>query len=890
MAVLMGLGGMIAITVPHAVAADSPTGRRSDDRDSDLIDALVDAGRFRVAESICQRNLQQAAGRGTGVQQPLKWAIRLSAVRSAELRDAASDDEQAWARAAQPVADLIARYNNEPEAIWLRLQQLLVDLARGEVRAIRSIANPADQAGLQSAEDSLRLASSGLRELDDRLDSEIPRATVANTDDRPTANLDDLVRLREVVRRRIVDSLLLRARLYAADSDDALAAATEAETAAERLVESTAFDSTGREAAVRSLAHARRAAQNPKAAVELLDPWVSEKRYSNPDTLAQWVMAEMQRGNNDSARQTFASYYGNAPAEAPKSTEMDLARLRFLISDLDGPSAVSTDSTPAENRDQIAQWVEMIGQRGGPFAKRMAEIEMLRALRDRPSEGNITLMVAQAGQLIRGATSDRGADDLLRAAVLLEDASTMAMQAENVDDAFRFGLQAAAARAKAGQVEQAASQFAAVSSRFPNQNDAARLHFQAARMLSQQAGQSDTSTAIRLAEKIEPLLLTQISTWPDSDQATAARQWLMRIYEASKRYEDAAKLAVRLPSGSLLWEAAIGESGQLWRTAIAALETPALRSDAGRRGAQYLSEVATALASQSRPDESVEKSSADAQTTEDGTAGDPRMAVAATGEANLLLALTVPRQQIDSLWIAPPAPVAPQASAKLGDLAEFAADLQRVRARSTDPLQVALAIPRTRDSQRIVDLALERLRADGQEDQDFRSVAGKAIVRIADGRVPDEIAGQMTLAVGIAWNGDWVEASSRFDALAAKAKSSGAAGIRAAEILRDGATVLGALSDEKAKRRAIESWNRLAAGLRRGTEEWHQAKLGAAELMADVGNVDEAAKLARYVLLTNPPEDPSLAARYQQVLATEAPVRAQSRSDGARARNRNEPR
>jgi hypothetical protein len=419
-----------------------------------------------------------------------------------------------------------------------------VELSHGEVLAMRSMANPNDTDRLSAAEQVVRKTTSGLRELAEQLEQPLIGGSSPNPSE------TDRIKLRSLVRRRIVDSLLVRARLYATDSNDALAAATEAERAAEQLLEATGFDSPNRESVVRTLARARREAQNPKAAAELLGPWVLENRISEPATLAEWLQAEMQRGNNDLVRQNLTRYFGATPEVAPKSVDMDRARLRFLINELE--RSQSTNQSTG-NRDEIIRWVAAIGQRSGPFAKRMAETEMLRVLKNRPSEGNATLMVAQAGELIRSGVPD----SLVEAAGLLQQASRIAASSGNNADSFRYGVQAAAAFTKAGQTDSAAAQFASVAREHPTQPQSPALHFESARMLSVLAASANTQTVPALTDRIEQTLLAQIQAWPNAEQSASARAWLVRIYESGKRWNDAARLAINLPADSILWDEAV---------------------------------------------------------------------------------------------------------------------------------------------------------------------------------------------------------------------------------------------------------------------------------------------------------------------------------------------
>jgi Flp pilus assembly protein TadD len=158
--------------------------------------------------------------------------------------------------------------------------------------------------------------------------------------------------------------------------------------------------------------------------------------------------------------------------------------------------------------------------------------------------------------------------------------------------------------------------------------------------------------------------------------------------------------------------------------------------------------------------------------------------------------------------------------------------------------------------------AIERLHVDGVEDPSFRQLAAAAILRIAESVAPDDQPGQrqrwsLLRGDALAWSGQWQQARDLFRELAAGPPTDGAA-------LRHGAATLAALEDRDAVIASIEMWNRFAAGVPQGSADWHAAKLATAEAMARAGQASEASRLARYVLLTTPPDDAELKARYER--------------------------
>lgn len=792
------MGAVLAAAAP---AAESPTGRRTTDRNADLIAALIDQGQYGVAEAICQRHLAVAPG---GTPENAAWSIRLSSVRIAGLLAAGVDEDEAWRAAREPLERALSGYESSALAPWLQLQRLLVELARSESRGMRFLANPADTATRDAMLEGLRGAIAGLRELDARLAEMIPLVNAGRLPEAAAAA--DLIRLQQTVRHRVVEALLLRGDAYPPGSDDALAAATEAEQAAESLLQSSAADATAREAAVRMRAEARRRSGDPGAAVALLQSFLQENGSVEPATIAELVLAELEQGHREEAAQWLDAFYGERPAAAPRSLEMDLARLRYL----------THDAEAAATRGEIAAWIEQIGHRNGAYARRRAETEMLQVVRVEPSEGNATLMAARAGELLRSGRPQGAAE----AAHLLAEAS-LAAERDDPAEAFRLGVQSGAVLVKLGRHAEAARQFAAVATRMADQPHAAAVHFEAARQQAKHLAAAPPEQAAAASEAVERMLEDQLRRWPESEEAIAARLWLIRIREAAGEFARAAEVALRLPTGAVEWPAAIRQAGRLWRQALAASDDPRQRQETASQALAALARVAQ-----------------------------PHAAIAAE-ERNLIAAVTLDREPLQANWVqSPPA----DDEDALGD---FAADLHRVRLGSVDPRGIALSVPDVPDRETIVYLALQRLRDDAAAYPAERERLGRSMLRIIEGAGSGGPAREFLEAEAMALSGDWRAAAERIERIAEGPPRQPAA-------LRRGAQLLGSLDDPQAKERAIEIWSRLSAGLPKGSDGWHEAKLATIELMAARGDASEAAKLARFVLLTQPPADPTLKAAYQR--------------------------
>ena len=110
----------------------------------------------------------------------------------------------------------------------------------------------------------------------------------------------------------------------------------------------------------------------------------------------------------------------------------------------------------------------------------------------------------------------------------------------------------------------------------------------------------------------------------------------------------------------------------------------------------------------------------------------------------------------------------------------------------------------------------------------------------------------------LVWLGQLAEAKQTADEFIGQSKSKGQA-------LKQVAVLLGAQSTSKAKTLGIQYWDRLASGVPKNSQTWHESKIAGIELLVKTSQTDEARKRAKYILLTSPPGDQDLANRYKAI-------------------------
>ncbi len=829
---LVGFGG--ATEGVHA--SESPTGRRTTDRNADLIDALVDANLPNEALRICEREL---AGSTRGTPAFAAWSIRLSAVFLHQAQEAGPESDAAWIAADRPLREALSGYEDQPAALWLEFQQQIVNLGRMQCWGMKVLGNPTDQESQQQLMELSRATLQALKELDTKLEDWIPLASSGRLEQKLAAS--DLQTLQQSVRRKMLEGLLLQIDALDANSDDALALATSAEIAAKKLGESIALSDPSREAVERMLAEAYRRGKKPGQALRVLQQWLQQQGNIEPESLAQLILSHLDLEQWDDAENLLRKYYGDIPENALHSVAMDLARLRFLLRPNNDANTKATI---------VTGWVDAIGRRGGLFAKRRAETELLRSMRLDPNSGNLTVLTAQAGQLLRAGDQE----STRQAAQLYLQATELAVQQGLNDQAFPLGVSAAAASIQAGDIVEGTQWLAQIAVKFPREEKAADLHFEAARQLGERIQSRSPNASIDAAtdqqlllETLERRLLDQLRYWPKAESTRTAQLWLLKLLEASKRYGEAASVALQLTGISVEWEKDIQNSSRLWQLAMLQASEVEERSEIALIGVTKLLELLESI-----------KGAAQENTTAPLPANEDleKATQSAMTEANLLAALGLDLNALRQNWITPENDVLKNPTVG------FANDLRRVRIEPITPDAVALNPPiptlAPEATQVIVDLAVARLHADAMLAPSNRNRLGRAILRVATGS-PTSTQSQLVMrADALAWTGDWRKSVEQLEALASESKRKG-------EVIRHIAELLVTVSDSEAQKLSLEYWNKLSLGLPKGSREWYEAKLATALAMQASGDKEGAAKLARYVLLTQSPQDESLKKQFQAV-------------------------
>ena len=545
--VSLGLLPAVIAAVGHA---NSPWGqvggkhvRATSDRDADLIDALVRAGRFDDAASLCEARLRKENPESDAYA---KWTIRQSQIMTARQMESNSFDESEIEGAQHPTTVLLRGYPDHRRVLFLQAQKLAVRRQAAIHRVLRAAVTPSDNALKDAAFKRLLRTSTAVESLADQVGDRRSRIQ-SQPDAHDFAFVTDLTRLQQELQIDAVSLALMQTELFESGSEDCIAAATKAEQAADEAIGKLPASTTARLEVERlKVAAIFRGGQTGRAEAALEELVAALGQPTPPRVAALQVQIDVAKGTMEKAKDRLGAYYGQSPADAPASLEMDLARLDYLLQ--------------SGARRDVGAWLDAIEQRGGAYARRRAEAISLASLRatgretedDRPQMVDPSLVAAQGQDWLRRGEPGR-AGELLSAAAAAESDPERAM---------RHASEAAAAFMAVDRPLDAAQVLGKIATANPDASTAAAAHLQSAVLISE-------AKVADAAKRLESLLRVNVETWPTSEVAPSARKWLIQVLQAQERYLEAAMAATAIPAdevSSQEIEAAIG----LWRVAFRA--------------------------------------------------------------------------------------------------------------------------------------------------------------------------------------------------------------------------------------------------------------------------------------------------------------------------------
>lgn len=781
---------------PAALRPSTPA-----DDSSAAIKQQIAAGKWDEAATLAQ---QQFDAIEPGNDDAAKWAITLSKLRVEILLRSPMNDEPSLAvAAAAPIQRILTAYPDHRFAAWLRFQQLAIDAALARRRGLSIQAAPGDDQQRLAALAALIKNASELLELQNEAVESISKAFA---DREQPGRIDQWMSLRNAIATERVGVLLSRGELFPADSDDYLAAASEANQAAIDALAMVRDDAAVQSDLITMRCDALLRMGQPEEASRLIAPLMTpdngagnNKPAISDATRAMAVRIAIELNQLPAAKKWLDSHYGDQPFKAPPSPQSDLARLRFLI---------ASESKLTEN------WIEAILERGGDYLYRRAQSVAIELLEPEAMKGaSSELIIAEAGGLLRKG-------DSAAALTLLE---THLPNAEDPAAAIEVAKVLSAIMLRAKRPADAAEILAKTAVRFEAFEGSPALMLQAA-FMQEQIGNTARSDA---------LLQELMQRWPTARDAFLARSWIVDRIEKTSNTLAAAIAATPSPSIDAAVVAALAAMKE--KPEVEGIELQ-YNSDWQRAESLWVK----AFAEIDRFDHSLQLT----QSFQDAR----KLAAQSLGQSKSPAALRC-RKMVATLYFD---------VARLND-----PDLRNLRIDDQPLIEWLLAIrtggaivvPPFSQENDIRAAAGIALMVDGQQNPAMRKTISNAMIPLLEGVPNTELAHCQALV----WNGNWQLAPALLDRWIADRPS----GERTDVAAMQAAKLLLQSPDLAAKQVALERYLKLSNDVSTRSPRWHTIKLASIEAMVEAGKPDDAKKLAQYVLITRPPTDAEIKSRYE---------------------------
>ncbi|MEM6468403.1 MAG: hypothetical protein AAF802_02455 [Planctomycetota bacterium] len=506
--------------------------RRTDDLDSDLVRQLVAARNYDEAEWLCASGFRRFQ---SDPKRASKWAAHWSFSLAARERE-----KLFLGRVDQLIRRLddgIRRSNEPVEAMQRSLPRdhgstvfLAASSINQQAQLLRAaiVASAVSSSPEQVESELLRRVPKLQASAQDLIESASIYRNRASTNGRDNRSFDksQFERLEQELSVIRVSLAVLQSELFAAGSKDAISSASDAAALAEQILLTLPRSTPAHGSVLMLLADAYLRSENLADAKRVIDTLANDD--ADAVSVAQLSALRTRYGiKADSivvAQQVLDEYQQSTGRQVPDGTEMDFANLDLLLA--------SRGRQP-----EITNYLNAIESKGGAFRRRRAEAIVLDQLDldikvdpETPKSISPEMIAAQGEQALRQGDRSRAAAFLWRAAEASKDSET----------AITVAARAAAVSVAMGEVGKTAKRLRDVARKHATATDAPAAMLQAAILLGKDA--ESTSAQERL-DRIEDTLVEIIQTWPSSEAARTAYDWLQRMMEQAKRLEDSADLA-----------------------------------------------------------------------------------------------------------------------------------------------------------------------------------------------------------------------------------------------------------------------------------------------------------------------------------------------------------
>ncbi len=597
--------------------------------------------------------------------------------------------------------------------------------------------------------------------------------------------------------------------------------ASELQSELARLLSESQLRSGNPDAALRTMrqasTQANRAAGEPPE-TERDESGETPLVINTADELAFVIRIDIAKHRWDAAADKLNQYFGDQPTVAPRSPSMDLARLRYLISQPDRSS----------DMEEVGRWLDAIRARGGAIAYRNAEtlVARHRALQ-LPADVAAAGSPDQAQPPVDPRVLRADARYYLRVGETLPAAITFARAAVEDADATRSVESAI----RSAAILQSVSKEAAAADLLRRIARAHQQHPSSPLLMLQAAALQDAVDVAAPSAKsptARDLLVELIDGWPASGAAETARTSLIDSAVADNDFVAAAVLATQRPAEQ--WDAArAARCRQLWQLAIAGPQPLQRRCrwDQDDCARQYYNELEERLSTM--------------RSTFAAAASHP---LAKQTELACIILLDTCKESPARSRLA---------TAEQQSTDPYLSSLARRRLGHQHPSEAPdPAVPNEPELWRIV---LWRLHQDLRENPTLHREIGSYLVAVSND--PEFNVPPRLIIAWLMWSG-------KVDQGGRQLRSELSTSDEPGEVLAAAASALADSIKPSDLEQASRLWGQLADGIPTSHPSHRRAKVESIACLWRSGKRSDARAAAELMLLTNPPQDPARIKRLQE--------------------------
>ena len=522
--------------------------------DKSFLSGLRSRRLFSLADRFCRERL---ASNDLSAREEADLTVELIRIRAEQAVHARPDDRAAhWRAARQVAADFGNRRPPHPRGLLVRVQDALTPLARGQLARQESEVAADPQPLQDAARRDLREAVRLLEDIDKELVQAIVRAA-GNRNDNTLLSSEELFSLQHHVQYQLGRAQRNRALCYAPGSENWLATLTAAtEQLARPLSQLTPADSLWWTVRLEQIRCHRLLKEYAQA-----DRLLREFLAAGPSVDARWAaVAEAARlrlalGRAEEGLSTLASTDSMAIAPA----DVDLARLECLLALWEAADKQNDKDKAQQWQRQAVRQVAVLEQQHGPFWGRRGELLLVR--HGGRGAANLDVLERVAANFYRKGQLNEAID-------AYEQAALRAAESQQTGVAFGFGYKAALIDQQRRMYADASRRFRQIALRWPRQADAGKAHLLAVWNMAQVA-RADPQRMDDYREILEE----HLGSWPGGPSTAQAAQWLGSLHESGRRWREASAAYSQTPVGAPRSAAALRGAVRCWKSQLAQLRT-----------------------------------------------------------------------------------------------------------------------------------------------------------------------------------------------------------------------------------------------------------------------------------------------------------------------------